>query len=99
MSYSHPIYGSTEHAKKLRKEAGIWLKGLREAAGLTQMELARAVGYDYYTFVSAIEIGKSRIPPEKYALFAQAYQTDPAEFMARLLRYYDPYAYALLKAA
>ena len=37
--------------KSLRQEAGRWLKAGREAAGLTQAELAERVGLRYYTFV------------------------------------------------
>ena len=40
--------------KSLRREAGRWLKGAREAAGLTQADLALRLGLRYYTFVSQV---------------------------------------------
>lgn len=36
---------------ELRKEAGLWLRGKREAVGLSQRELAIKVGFEYYTFI------------------------------------------------
>jgi DNA-binding XRE family transcriptional regulator len=50
--------------KNLRQEAGRWLKAAREAAGLTQAELAQRVGLRYYTFVSQVESGLGRVPIE-----------------------------------
>lgn len=40
--------------KSLRREAGRWLKSAREAAGLTQADLALRLGLRYYTFVSQV---------------------------------------------
>ncbi len=81
---------------ELRKACGRWLKGLRETAGLTQMQLARALGYEYYTFISQIEGGKGRIPPDQYEAWAEAVGADPSMFAKRLLSYYEPYAYRLI---
>ena len=40
--------------KRLRKQAGTWLKELRARAGLSQIELAEILGFKYYTFISQL---------------------------------------------
>ena len=82
--------------KRLRQEAGRWLKSLREAAGLTQAELAERVNLRYYTFISQVESGLGRVPIEAQALWAKAVGADPTEFARTLLRYYEPELYRLL---
>jgi len=83
-------------SKSLRREAGRWLKGAREAAGLTQAELAQRVGLRYYTFVSQVESGVGRVPIELQGAWADAMGIDPGEFARTLLRYYEPELYRLL---
>ena len=78
------------HTKVLRQEAGRWLKARREAAGLTQAELADRVGLRYYTFVSQVESGLGRLPIETQAAWADALGLDPADFARTLLAYYEP---------
>ncbi len=50
MAYTHTLVGNPD-AKELRKEAGAYVKKLREAANLTQQQVAKSVGMDYYTMV------------------------------------------------
>lgn len=76
--------------KLLRQEAGRWLKAAREAAGLTQAELAERVGLRYYTFVSQVESGLGRVPIESQGAWAETLGHDPAEFARTLLRFYEP---------
>ena len=85
-----------EHTKALRREAGRWLKAKREAAGLTQAELAEKVALRYYTFVSQVESGVGRVPIESQGAWAVALGLDPAEFARTLLRFYDPEQHLLL---
>ncbi len=85
--------------QRLRREAGRWLKSLREGAGLTQAELAERVNLRYYTFVSQVESGIGRVPIETQALWAEAVGMDPSEFARTLLRYYEPELYRLLFTA
>ncbi len=80
----------------LRREGGAWIKSLREKAGYTQRSLAVALEIDYYTFISQIENGRGRVPPDRYKLWAEVLKVDPKEFMQGLMRYYDPYAYEML---
>jgi transcriptional regulator with XRE-family HTH domain len=82
--------------KDARKDAGNWLKKLRTDAGITQLDLARACGYEYVSFMSQIEAGKGRIPPEKYETFAKAYKVDPKWFAQNYLRFTDRYMFKLL---
>jgi len=95
MAGTHPLQAHLD-GPELKKQAGIYVRQLREAAGLTQQELARAVGMDYYTTVSQIERGVTRVPPDKMMDFAIALKAEPAEFGRRLLFFYDPYMFALL---
>jgi transcriptional regulator with XRE-family HTH domain len=79
-----------------RKQAGAWLKGLREEAGLTQLELANRLGFKYYAFVSQVETGFSRVPTDKMAAWAQSLGVDPRRFVQRLLAYYEPELHRVL---
>ena len=82
--------------KELRRQAGQWLKGMREAAGLTQAELAEQVGLRYYTFVSQVESGLGRVPIDQQAAWAEALGQDSRSFATRLLGFYEPELYRLL---
>ena len=87
---------NSEHAKHLRKQAGKYLKTLRESRDLTQNDLAKLLGLDYYTFISQVENGFARVPPENIAKWAQALRVDVAEFAMNLLKFYDPFMHAAL---
>ena len=84
------------HTKVLRQQAGRWLKTKREAAGLTQAELAERVGLRYYTFVSQVESGLGRLPIETQGAWATALGLNPGEFARTLLRFYEPELFRLL---
>jgi transcriptional regulator with XRE-family HTH domain len=94
--YSHPQQRASHDMQKLRREAGKWLKSLRESQKLSQRELAQKVGVDYYTFISQLEVGRGRIPPDRYEAWAAALGVPAAEFVKELMRYYDPVTYRLL---
>lgn len=95
--YVHPQQGQNNaEVQRLRKAAGRWLKTLRETSGLSQRQLADKVGLDYYTFISQIESGRGRIPPERYGSFAKAYGIAPRPFVQELMRYYDPFTHDIL---
>jgi transcriptional regulator with XRE-family HTH domain len=83
-------------AKQLRKQAGAWLKDLRAAAGLSQIELAQRLGLKYYTFISQIENGFGRVPIESMEAWARALGADPSAFARTLLSYYEPELHRLL---
>lgn len=85
-----------EFAKMLRKRAGKYVKDLREDAKLTQVQLAERVGIKYFTFVSQVERGDTRVPPESFHKWASALHVPLDEFAKKLLSYYDPYTYAAI---
>ncbi len=94
--YAHPQQSAGHDVQKLRREAGKWLKEQRERSGLTQRQLAESVGVEYYTFISQLEVGRGRIPPDRYERWATALHIRPADFVKQLMRFYDPETYRLL---
>ena len=80
----------------LRKEAGKFLKSLRNAANLTQREVAVKLDFDYYTMIAQIEGGSARVPPHAYEGYAKALDVQPRFLAKRLMQYYDPVIYKLL---
>jgi transcriptional regulator with XRE-family HTH domain len=94
--FGNPQKLTTTDTLELRREAGRWLKEQREAAGLSQRQLAECVGTEYYTFVSQLETGRGRIPPDKYRVWASALRIEPRDFVLALLPYYDPLTYEIL---
>jgi len=90
-------YARAEPAARLqRKQAGSWLKELRVAAGLSQMELAARLGLKYYTFISQVENGFGRVPTDTMEAWAAALQVPAPEFARTLLSFYDPELHRLL---
>ena len=87
---SHP------DVQELRRAAGDWLRQLREQRGLSQRGLAKLVDAEYYTFISQLEMGRGRVPPHRYKVWADALGVTPKVFVKTLLRYYDPVTYDLL---
>jgi hypothetical protein len=97
MYSSHQQISSPE-VFELRKEAGLWLKELREKRGLSQRQMAEKVGGNYYTFISQLESGRGRIPPNRYLAWAEVLGVEPKFFVRNLLRSYDPVTYSILFA-
>ena len=87
---------SAPEAKELRKAAGRWLQDQRKKVGLSQIDLAQALGLKYYTFVSQVENGFGRVPSESMEAWAQALGLDPSKFARHLLSFYDPELHRLL---
>ncbi|MDY8108850.1 helix-turn-helix transcriptional regulator [Fulvimarina sp. 2208YS6-2-32] len=82
--------------QRLRKEGGFWLRQRREAAGLSQRELAERVDVGYYTFVSQIEAGRGRIPAERYSIWADALDMNAKDFVRNIMAFYEPTTYEIL---
>ena len=70
--------------QKRRRDAGNWLRALRERRGLSQRELAKRVGIRYYTLIAQLEQGRGRVPSSKYLVWAQALGIEPDEFIRGL---------------
>jgi len=94
--YGNPQRRTVTGVQELRRDGGRWLKQCREAAGLSQRELAVRVGAEYYTFISQLETGRGRIPPDRYQVWAEALEIPTKEFVRNILRYYDPVTYGIL---
>ncbi len=94
--YVHQQRRQDSETQELRRAAGRWLRILREARGLSQRELAERVGTDYYSFISQLETGRGRIPPDRYRAWADALGVPAATFVRSLMRYYDPVTHGIL---
>jgi transcriptional regulator with XRE-family HTH domain len=94
--YGNPQPRLNNEVQDLRRHGGRWLKEKREHAGLSQRELAERVGADYYTFISQLETGRGRIPPDRYLMWAQALSMDARDFVRELMRFYDPVTHDIL---
>ncbi len=79
-----------------RREAGAWLRQKREAAGLSQRDLATKVGIEHYTFISQIEAGRGRVPADRYEVYAIALGVEPRDFAIAMLKWHEPHTYRLL---
>jgi transcriptional regulator with XRE-family HTH domain len=97
--YGNPQKRSATEVQDLRREGGRWLKDMREAAGLSQRQLAAKVGADYYTFISQLETGRGRIPPDRYTDWAKALGMADKDFVREVMRFYDPITYGILFGA
>lgn len=94
--YGTALRRKSEDMLQLRREGGRWLREMREAAGMSQRQLAERVGAEYYTFISQLETGRGRIPPDRYRDWAAALDAEPRAFVRELLRYYDPVTHDIL---
>jgi transcriptional regulator with XRE-family HTH domain len=94
--YGNPQRLTHTDVQDLRREGGRWLKERREHLGLSQRQLAERVGAEYYTFISQLETGRGRIPPDRYSDWARALEMRSRDFLQALLRYYDPITHNIL---
>jgi transcriptional regulator with XRE-family HTH domain len=96
--YAHHQRLDSEGVLELRREGGRFLKNLREARGLSQRQLAERVGAEYYTFISQLETGRGRIPPDRYRAWAAALDVPAKDLVRDLMRFYDPLTHEILFA-
>ena len=94
--YAHHQRLGSEEVQELRREGGRYLRELREARSLSQRQLAALIGAEYYTFISQLETGRGRIPPDRYSTWAEALGVDVRQFVQTLMRFYDPLTYEIL---
>lgn len=83
-------------AKELRRRLGRWLKKHREDQGLTQADLADALGLRYYSFVSQVENGLGRIPQDLYVRWSDAIGISHEDFGWTMLAHLEPGLYRML---
>ncbi len=85
-------------ATEMRREAGAYLKELRELAGLTLVELADAIELSDHSVLEAVEAGTATISFELILRMAAILaRHDPAPFVMRLVRSYNPVLWQLLE--
>jgi transcriptional regulator with XRE-family HTH domain len=78
-------------ARRMRREAGRYLRDLREVAGLTLDDLAEAVELRDRSLLEAVEEGTATLPFELILrLSALLARNDPVPFVARMARSYNP---------
>ncbi|MGF1501133.1 MAG: helix-turn-helix domain-containing protein [Paracoccaceae bacterium] len=94
--YVHNQKTSEIDVQALRRAGGQWLKERRLAQELSQRELAARVGAEYYTFISQLENGRGRIPPDRYALWAEALGMPVWTLVYNIMRFYDPVTFEIL---
>jgi transcriptional regulator with XRE-family HTH domain len=94
--YGNPQKRTNSDVLEMRRAGGRYLRELREQAGLSQRDLAAKVGTEYYTFVSQLENGRGRIPPDRLTVWADALGVEPRDFVKTLMRYYDPVTFGIL---
>jgi transcriptional regulator with XRE-family HTH domain len=95
---TNPQKLSSPETQELRREAGKLVKHLREKAGHSQRSLTAEIGSPVYTFVSQIETGRSRVPPDQIPVWANAFGLDARSFLLMIMRFYDPETFAVLFA-
>lgn len=85
--------------REARAAAGQWLRALRDAAGLSQADLAARVGSPSATIIDQLEAGHGRIAWSRAGAWAAALGLAPRDFALGLLRHYEPHLSALLDPA
>jgi transcriptional regulator with XRE-family HTH domain len=69
------------------RPVGDFLKGKRQAAGLTQREVSIALDYSSAQFISNFENGLGLPPMHKLAVMVKLYKIDPHEMLDVLQRH------------
>lgn len=85
-------------AARMRRETGGYVRELRELAGLTRVELARALELSDVSLLEAVESGTSTVSFELILrLAAILARHDPVPFVSKLARTYNPMLWDLLR--
>lgn len=82
-------------AYEYRRKVGSYLRDQRLRIGMTQAELGKVLGMGH-TAISAIELGRGSVPPERYAGISSVLGLQEEEFGKFLLRYTNPWLHALI---
>jgi transcriptional regulator with XRE-family HTH domain len=83
---------------KLAREAGAYLRELRELAGLTRDELSDAIDLEDHSLLDAVENGTSTLSFELILRLASILaRHDPVPFVIRFTRSYNPELWRILE--
>ncbi|RIK99103.1 MAG: transcriptional regulator [Proteobacteria bacterium] len=86
-------------AGRMRREAGRYVRELRELAGLTVDELAEALEVSDHSLLAAVEKGTATLSFELILrLSSLLARNDPVPFIAKLTRTYNPVLWKLLES-
>lgn len=78
-----------------RRIVGDYIAELRRAMGLTQLDVAKALGMRDAA-VSAIELGRNSLPPERWMAMADILGVNRRKFAKEITRWYNPWQFAML---
>jgi transcriptional regulator with XRE-family HTH domain len=87
--------GGTDIGFEYRRKVGRFIALRRGDLELTQEDLGKMVGIRP-SAISAIELGRNPIPPERYLAFAVALDLSPDKLGKFLLEYTDPWLFNLI---
>ena len=91
------VFRSPERLEML-KEAGAYVKDLREVAGLTRKDVSRAIHLSEESFLAAVENGTATLSFELILrLSALLARHDPIPFVIKLTRTYSPDLWEILE--
>lgn len=83
---------------KLMYDAGMYLRDLRQVAGLTLKDLAAALDMRDASLLESVESGTATLPFETILrLAALVARNDPVPFVIRMIRSYNPEAWGVLQ--
>ena len=87
---------SKEKRQRNQKHIGAAVKQARKDLDMTQRELAKALGLDYFTLISQIENGYITLPPTMWTPIAEALSIPPGPWAVRCLLEIQPDVYEAL---
>lgn len=67
-----------------------FLTKMIEASGLKQVEIADRIGYEKPNMITMLKQGKTRVPPNKVPLLANALGIDKLHFLRIVMQEYHP---------
>lgn len=86
---------TTALAVAYRSIVGSYCQRHRKAAGMTQAQVGDIIGVGH-TAISGYETGRGQLPPGRYDKLADLYGLDRPTYGKFLLRYTNPWIYALI---
>jgi transcriptional regulator with XRE-family HTH domain len=90
---------NTRVDKNRRKLFGQRMKSRRMELQLTQLDMATATGQTYFTFISNVENGGTKIPSKDLKLWADALELDLYDFTKAYLSAVDQHLFECLYEA
>lgn len=99
MAATKPTASRGEVARRWRQSQGDYIRELRGDKGMTQSDLVAALGTSAHQLVSHIETGRVNVPIERVEDFADILGVERVEFAKNLLRFQNPWFYAMIFGA